>query len=133
MSRITEAELKKYYSDISGALVCTRKQKSAFMKELKSNVDEYLACTPEATVEDIKTCFGTPDRIAESFLENTDSAKIKRRLDIKKYIIIAIIVALLIYLAFVVISLIDVHTEAHGYFREGLMTINSIFKGGAWL
>lgn len=133
MSRITEAELKKYYSDVSGAIVCDRKQKSAFMKDLKSNVDEYLTSNPEATDEDIRGCFGSPDRIADSFLENTDPAKIKRRLDIKKCIIIAIIAAMIIYLAFVVISLIDVHTEAHGYFKEGIMTINNILRGGITL
>lgn len=131
MRRITETELKKYYSEVSGAIVCSHKQKTAFMKELRSNVEEFLTSAPEATVEDIITCFGSPEIIAESFLENADSAKIKKRLDIKKYIIIAIVVALLIYAVFVIISLIDVHTEAHGYFEEGIMMINNACKG--WL
>ncbi len=125
-------ELKTYYSEIEKNLICERKQKAAFMAELKSNIDEYLSGDTAATLENIIEVFGAPEEIALSFMENTQAQVIRKKIDIKKYILISIAAALLIYLAFVVISLIDVHTESHGYIEEGIMMISTL-KGGAVL
>ncbi len=130
MAKVTDRELKKYYSRVSKTVFCSRKQKKEFIQQLKENVEEYVADTPDATIEDIKNSFGTPETIAESFMVNTDSAKIKKQIQIKKMIFIALIVALGIYALFVVLSLIDVHTEAHGYFEEGFLTVGNIIEGG---
>lgn len=123
-------ELKAYYSEIEKNIICDRKQKSAFMAELKANIDEYLATEGETDLEKIKAEFGTPEMIAASFLSGSDAAAIKKKLNIRKIILIAIVIALAIYLAFVIISLIDVHTEAHGYMEEGIMMISTIKGGG---
>ncbi len=125
-------ELKAYYSEIEKNLICDRRRKKAFMSELKANIDEYLATEGEQDIEKIKAEFGTPEMIGESFLGGSDAAEIKKRLDIKKSILIALAAALIIYLTFVIISLIDVHTEAHGYMQEGIMLINTL-KGGELL
>lgn len=129
---MNKTELKAYYSEIEKLLVCDRKQKTAFMTELMTNIDEYIATVGETDIDSIRAEFGTPEVIAESFLMNSDAVTIKKKLDIKKCILIAIVIALVIYLAFVVISLIDVHTEAHGYIEEGIMMISTL-KGGAVL
>lgn len=123
-------ELKAYYSEIEKNLICDRKRKKAFMSELKANIDEYLATEGEQDIEKIKAEFGTPEMIGESFLGDSDAAEIKKRLDIKKSILIALAAALIIYLTFVIISLIDVHTEAHGFIEEGIMMINRLKGGG---
>ena len=122
-------ELKLYYSEIEKLLVCDRKQKSSFMAELKANVDEYLAISPDSDIEKIKAEFGTPEVIAESFLSNSDAAAVKKKLDIKRSILIALVIALAVYIAFVIASLIDVHTEAHGHIEEGIMMINMAIGG----
>lgn len=129
---MNKTELKAYYSEIEKLLVCDRKQKTAFMTELMANIDEYIATVGEINMDSIRAEFGTPEVIAESFLINSDAVTIKKKLDIKKRILIAIAIALMIYLAFIVISLIDVHTEAHGYMQESIMMI-SILKGGSIL
>ncbi len=122
-------ELKTYYIEIEKLLVCDRKQKSSFMAELKANVDEYLAISPDSDIEKIKAEFGTPEVIAESFLSNSDAAAVKKKLDIKRSILIALVIALAVYIAFVIASLIDVHTEAHGHIEEGIMMINAAIGG----
>lgn len=126
---MNNSELKAYYKEIEKLLVCDRKQKDEFMFALKADIDEYIATVGETDIESIRAEFGTPEKIAESFLSNSDALTIKKKLDIKKCIIIAVVVALLIYLAFVIISLIDVHTEAHGYIEEGIMMINTLIGG----
>ena len=122
-------QLKSYYREISSALICPQKQKKAFMRDFKNNIDEYLSTCPEADMDKIKAEFGTAQEIASSFVWGSDTAEIKKKLDIRKLLIIAVIIALAIYLAFVVISLIDVHTEAHGYIDEGIMMISTLTGG----
>ncbi len=133
MGRVTEKDLKNYYSQISRLLLCDRKQKKEFLCQLKENVTEYLSDTPDAAMEDIEKTFGTPESIGESFTVNTDSVKIRKQLQIKKVLIIAVIAALIIYALFVLLSLIDVHTEAHGYFEEGFLAVSYMIKDGELL
>lgn len=132
MSKINMTELKVYYSEISKAVVCPKKEKAAFLAELKSNVEEFISLTPEADIDMIKAEFGTAEQIASSFIVNADAAAIKKKVDIRKLILIFLAIVLAVYLAFVVISLIDVHTESHGYMQEGIMMINT-FTGGELL
>ena len=129
---MNNTQLKAYYKEIEKLLVCDRKQKNAFISELKANIDDYVSNCPEADIDKIKAEFGTPEIIAESFLSNSDAIAIRKKLNIKKCILIALAIALIIYLAFVVISLIDVHTEAHGYMQESIMMISAL-KGGVGL
>ncbi len=129
LSKVTDSQLQKYYSDISKALICDRKQKTAFLEELKANIGEYLSATDEADMDMVVADFGTPEEIAKSFIENTGITAIKKKLDIKKYILIFLGLVLIIYLIFVAVSLIDVHIEAHGYLEEGILMID-IIKGG---
>lgn len=124
--------LNEYISSVSSLIICPLKQKKAFLAEFRSDVENFLAETENATKEDIENFFGTPESIAASFISNTDSTDIKRKISFKNILIIAVIVALLIYLAFVVISLVDVHTEAHGYFEKGIVpAVISLMKGCA--
>lgn len=129
MAKTNDCELKEYYARIANSVVCSRKQKNAFLKELKSNIEEFRLSNPQASVDDIKEFFGSPEQIAESFMENSDCIKLKKKLSVKKLVIIAVILALLIYAAFIVISLIDVHNEAHGYFSQGILTVANTLKG----
>ncbi|MBR3767704.1 MAG: hypothetical protein IKL10_05635 [Clostridia bacterium] len=132
MSDSLKSQLNTYYKDISSSLLCKNGKKRIFIRELKSNISDFVENNPDATIEDIMNCFGKPAEIAESFKAETDILTLRKKLSVKKLIIIALSAALLIYLAFVIISLIDVHTEAHGYFQEHILYINNvILKGGS--
>ena len=129
MDKTSKKQLDEYFAEVSKALMCPPKQKKAFINQLRSDVESFLNDNPDATADEIKACFGSAESIAQSFITNSEPGTLKKALDIKKVILIGVIVALVIYLAFVVISLIDVHTEAHGYFREGFMMITAL-QGG---
>ncbi len=130
MNEKRDKELKAYYSEISKSIVCSKKQKTEFINQLKSDVDCYLSENPEATVQEITSCFGSAEQIGKSFVSEYDSDNIKKKLSVKRILIIAVIVMVLIYAAFVIISLIDVHNEAHGYIEEGIMVMCCIGKEG---
>lgn len=121
--------LEAYYKEIYSLIVCEGKQKKVFIKEFQSAVCEYTELNPACTIEDIRAVFGTPEEIAFSFIENGNFTKVKKKLDVKRVIIAAVITALLIWFAFAVISLIDVHQEAHGTLTEGMLIINAVTEG----
>lgn len=118
-----EKYLKKYYARVSSLLLCSRKAKRTIMNELRENVTEWLAENEDARPEDILTVFGTPEQIAESVLHGADPAALKKKILLKRAVFVAILLALFIWAVFAVVGLIDVHTESHGYYEEGLLSI----------
>ena len=113
--------LNEYISSVSSHIVCPPVRKKDFLNQLGAEVEAYIDENENATPVDIENVFGTPESIAASFIMNTDSTKLKKKISLKRLIAAAVITVLLIYLAFVVISLIDVHFEAHGYMEEGII------------
>lgn len=93
-------QLKIYYKEIYSLTVCNKKQKKAFIKELKAAINEYTEQNPSYTIEDIRAVFGTPEEITLSFIENGSLTKVKKQLDVKRVIFTAVIIALIIWLAF---------------------------------
>lgn len=133
MDRVTEKELKGYYSRIIRLSVCDRRRKRELLCQLKENISELMSETPDVTMEEIEKAFGTAESIAESFTLNAGSGEIRRQVQLKRLLIIAAVIAIVIYALFVVLSLIDVHTEAHGYFEEGLLSVGRVIKDGGIL
>ena len=129
MNKLQKIQLNAYYKEISSFAGLTEKQKKEFINELKSTVNEYAELNPDCTIDDIKAVFGTPEEITLSFIENGNFAKVKKKLDIKRVIVAAVITALIIWFAFAVISLIDVHLEAHGTLTEGTLLISTVTEG----
>ena len=125
----TRRWLRGYYAEIASLLPCGRRERQALLRELRENVAAYLAESPEAAPETVAAVFGTPRQIADSALQTMDAASLRKRLTLKRAILLALAAALLGYVVFVAVSLIDVHTEAHGYFTEGILWISRI-KGG---
>lgn len=131
MSNSLNDKLNVYYKEIYSSALCAKKQKSDFLKELKEQIEEYIENSPEADIDEIKSVFGSPEEIAAGFSAELSQTEIRKKLGIRKIIIAAVLAALLIWGVFAVISLIDVHTEAHGYFKEGMLNLyNFLFIGG---
>ena len=116
-------KLQEYYREVSKHVICPNKLKKEFLNQLKDDIDCFISDNPEATIEDVKENFGTAMAFAESFMQGMDVSGLNKKLNIRRVILITCIVALIIYAAFVVISLVDVHNEAHGHIEEGIMMI----------
>lgn len=130
MNKTLKKQVDKYCREISDSLICPGRQKYIYIREIRNSINEMTDIDPSVSIEDIKEFFGTPAQIAESFKNETDAVTLRKRLSIKISLLVFLVAVLLIYLIFIVISFIDVHTEAHGYFSEGMMTIFSFFGGG---
>lgn len=123
MSEASDIRLKKYFREIESVLLCPEKKKSVFINQLKADIDDYLSNSPDADMGEIISVFGTPEEIAAGFSGELSGAELKKRLSVKKAVLFAVLAALIIWAVFAVVSYIDVHTEAHGYFSEGILFI----------
>lgn len=130
MTDALKKELSGYYRQVEDLLLCDRKSKNAFLSDLKNDIDEFVQHEPDADFESILSAFGTPEEIAESFLKNADIASIKKKMNVKKILLFAVLAVVLVYVIFVVASFIDVHTEAHGYYEEGILQAGLLLTGG---
>lgn len=122
--------VNRYFKDVSRALLCGRAQKRAILTALRENLEEYATEHTDASEETLRAVFGTPDEIAAGALEGEDLQALKRKTNIRRAVLIALALALLIWAGFAALSLIDVHTEAHGYIEEGILRIVRLFIGG---
>ena len=123
MNESADNSLKKYFRAIEDTVLCPGREKTAFINDLKAEVGDYLCNSPDADMEEIISVFGSPEEIAQGFNRELSSGEIKKRLSIKRIIIFAVIAVLVIWAVFAAVSFIDVHTEAHGYFTEGILSV----------
>ena len=117
------AELEPYFKEISdNLLACPTRRRSAFLQELRGNVDAYIDDHPYASVQEIQAVFGSPREIAESFFTSLDFKAAAKELRIKKRIT-RIVVAVVCILAAGILVLgtiyvMDNHGYTHGYWEE---------------
>ena len=88
--RVTERELNKYLKQIKKRLVCKGAQRKAFVASFEDNLEEYLKANPEADFAQLQNDMGTPEEIADGFLENESASRIKNRMSISKCFAIGI-------------------------------------------
>lgn len=122
--------VKQYYADVSKALVCGKKEKRAVLSALKNDVAAYLNENTGVTRDSLLAVFGTPEEIAAGAMQTANPLTLKKKLTFKRMLLVSLLIALLIWAAFAVISLIDVHNEAHGFTQEGILHIAALLREG---
>ena len=116
--KVTEKERKIYMQEIKRNLVCDNKQRKKFLSSFSDNMDEYLNNNPDADFAQLQKDLGTPEEIANAFLENASASNVKKRISFVKWIILGVVVALAVYITSIITTLIDAHKEYDGYFTN---------------
>ncbi|MDD6279788.1 MAG: DUF6120 family protein [Oscillospiraceae bacterium] len=116
--RVTQQERKQYLNQIKKLLVCKGSQRKKFLNSFADNMDEYLKDNPDADFAKLQEDMGTPQEIANAFLENEDASKIKKRMSFKKWIILGIVGVLIIAVVFFVCAFIDSYKSNRGSFND---------------
>lgn len=127
MNNSLNEKLNLYYKEISDCVLCSKKKKNTLLREIKNDVCEYTEQFPDAGIEEIISVFGTPEEIANGI--GISYKEIKSKLDLRRLLIYFLLAGLLIWGIFAVISFIDVHSEAHGYFSESVLSIYNVWGG----
>lgn len=94
-----DPEIKKYFREIKRQLHCPRSRKRAFLNQFLESLAQYREEHPRATFPDIVAEFGNPQEIASSFIEQADSVKIGKSLNLGRRIFWVVIAAAVIAVA----------------------------------
>ena len=109
MTRNLNKELKKYYRDIGKALSGSKERK-AIITQIKSSVNNYLEENQDATISDVVNRIGSPHQIANEYIDNQSNDEIAAKIKVGKRILIiaisSLVLALVIYIAFVIASFV---------------------------
>lgn len=92
--------INSYLKEVSANLNCKKSLKSVFIKELKSDIENYAKSTVSVTKDDLYNEFGTPEEISNSLFDRHDYdvllKKAKRKALAWKLIAIILFILLLI-------------------------------------
>lgn len=113
-------EKQKYIKETNSYLICDFRTRNKFISDLKGDIDEYIESNSINDFDSVYNHFGEPRDIAKGFLESADTKKIKRKMDITKVVMIAIIIALVMWGIFLTTSLIEVHLNEKGHYKESV-------------
>lgn len=116
-----DRELRKYYREVGSRLTGTNSQKRLLVAQIKERVGIFLQEQPEADIDAVIRHFGTPQQIAQSYLEQMDAPELLGKLRIRKRIVTIVAVAAIVALAMWGIAvgwaMYDAHEDAHWYYE----------------
>ncbi len=112
---------KKYLKEVKLLIPLNTKEKKKFIDLLKQQIQSVGIVNYEELIDQ----FGSPKEVAASFIENTDTTLLIKKLKKKNYIktiVTVIIVCLLVVSFFEIYRLNQLYEEAktniHGYYEE---------------
>ena len=125
-----EKETEKYISDVSSRLLCSKKKKKEIIEDIRGAVLDFTEANDTNDIKEVYEHFGTPEEFAKAHLSELDPAQIKKKVNIRRVVIVAVVVALIIFCIAMITIMFDAHGETHGYIIESnISCINSTLLG----
>ena len=111
-----EKELRKYFRQVMNRIPGCGKWRKQFSRQLNQRISDFLEEQPDADMEQIVRHFGTPQQIAEAYVQEMDAGTVLQKLHVGNRIVrmvaVALFVALTLIAAALVISMADIHNSA---------------------
>lgn len=109
-----EKETEKYISDVSSKLLCSKKKKKEIIEDIRGAVLDFTEANGTEDIKEVYEHFGTPEEFAKAHLSELDPVQIKKKVNIRRVVIVAIAVALLLYIAIITLAFIDSKNSTSG-------------------
>ena len=116
---ITQKEINRYIKDIKKELLYSSKQSREFLAGLRQNVCDFAAENENADMAQVTEQFGKPEEIAATFFEQYDKNKIKRKVNVRRVIIAAVIAVMLMISSTLATVIIDSNNQNIDRIIEG--------------
>jgi len=117
-SGVSDRDIKKYLHNVKKLLHCPRVQRREFLRQLEANIYSYISENEVEDMEGVIKEFGSPEDIAQGFLEESSIKTVNRSVDVKRKAYFAIIAIVLVAaISVVVIELMDF--ERNQQYRDG--------------
>ena len=111
-----EKDIRNYISDVGKNLVCSGKLKKQILKDIENDVLDYTDNKQITDINEIYAHFGTPEEIAKAYLSDAEPQNIKKAINIKKMLLVAIVIALAMLAITFIIAIIDSHSQNIAYY-----------------
>ena len=119
--------LKKYYRSIRRELQCPGGTKKLILSQLQQNIAAFLEESPNADLAAIHAHFGTPQQIANAYLEELSAPELSKKLQLRRKTVAIILAASISVVAIwgtaVSIALIGEISSANGYIEMYPVTV----------
>lgn len=102
-----EKEIEKYISDVSSKLLCSKEKKKELIEDIRGAVFDFVEGSGTKDISDIYKHFGTPEELAKAHMSELDPAQIKKKVNIRRVLIVAVVVALVLFAIILLISITD--------------------------
>ncbi len=97
-------EIERYYKEIERSLfTCPKRKRVSFLREFRGSVSAYVEEHPQATMQELQSVFGTPESIAEAFLQSDEFSTTKKVVSSQRRIARFVLIALCVLVAAAVI------------------------------
>lgn len=110
---------QSYIKSVKKQLICKTAESKKMLRELKSEVEEFLQQNPNADTAQVEERFGTPEEIAKAYLSDTEPQNIKKAINIRKVLLAAVAIALAMLTITFIITIIDNHSGKIVYYESG--------------
>lgn len=80
MNPVTDAQLKDYYKSIKCLLPICRKEEKQFLSALADSIEEFCACRPDATLDEIYERYGLPNQVVADYYTSMDYEDLEKRI-----------------------------------------------------
>ena len=102
-------DIEKYISDVGTHLFCLKKNKKAVLADIREAICEFTENNEVDSIDDIYRRFGTPEEIAKAYIADTEPKNIKKAVNIRKLIVIAVVIALVMVAVTLIVNIVDSH------------------------
>ncbi|MBR3974971.1 MAG: hypothetical protein IKJ88_03820 [Clostridia bacterium] len=109
-------DIEKYISDVGTHLFCLKKNKKAVLADMREAICEFTENNEVNSIDDIYKRFGTPEEIAKAYIADTEPKNIKKAVNIRKLIVIAVVIALVMLAVSFAIAIFDSHKQNISYY-----------------
>lgn len=118
MDRALAKEIQKYKKHVKALLICDSKTAKSYLSDLENGIADFVENSGATSIEEVITRFGEPEVVARAFFESADIRKIKRRKNIKRMLLVGVLLAVVIWAVAVSYLSIEAHLSMPGYFVE---------------
>lgn len=119
-----EKETEKYISDVSSRLLCSKKKKKEIIEDIRGAVLDFTEANGTEDIKEVYEHFGTPEELAKAHLSELDPVQIKKKVNIRRVVIVAVVVALIVFTICLAIAVINSYKSVYGF--SGVSPIEEI-------
>lgn len=123
---VSQSELKKYFHSIKKALRSTPGEKKHLLAALQSDVEEYLAENPEASMDDVVSHFGTPETIGMEHIRDLSIEELNTNMRAASFVKRVILITGIAVVAIVAVLAIGIalynRDNSSQYYYEEIIT-----------